>query len=164
MILQPFQKDKGHWQDPYVYQNIGQLKSHQELLIIQRRFQWGRQTLQKVPKYQICKLHCILMRIEGYIGYSIKYMQALLTFSIKQIPTWMFPAKLLAAIPLALRIAPHAVTYRQLYFWHNALVIGAVARARVVIIPGIQAARARDVPTSNVTIILLRKILIRFGL
>ena len=66
-------------------------------------------------------------------------------------------AKLLAMIPQALNIAPHAVTYRQLYFWHKALVIGAVAKASVVMLPGIQAARATEVPTLNVSIMLKKK-------
>ena len=61
-------------------------------------------------------------------------------------------------IPVALNMAPTAVTYLQLNRWHNALVIGAVASASVVIIPGIQAASAIDVPTSNVMIILNEKI------
>ena len=60
-------------------------------------------------------------------------------------------------IPQALNIAPHAVTYRQLYFWHKALVIGAVAKASVVMLPGIQAARATEVPTLNVSIMLKKK-------
>ena len=61
-------------------------------------------------------------------------------------------------IPVALNMAPTAVTYLQLNRWHSALVIGAVASASVVIIPGIQAASAIDVPTSNVMIILNEKI------
>ena len=67
--------------------------------------------------------------------------------------TCIVDAKLLAIIPLAHNSAPLAVTYLQLYFWHNALVIGAVARANVVILAGIHAARATDAP-SKVIIIL----------
>ena len=66
-------------------------------------------------------------------------------------------------IPQALNIAPHAVTYRQLYFWHKALVIGAVAKASVVMLPGIQAARATEVPTLNVSIMLKKNINFRYS-
>ena len=66
-------------------------------------------------------------------------------------------------IPQALNIAPHAVTYLQLYFWHKALVIGAVAKASVVMLPGIQAARATEVPTLNVSIMLEKNIYFRYS-
>lgn len=54
------------------------------------------------------------------------------------------PAKLLLVIPMKHSIDPIKVTVRQLYFWHKALVQGDTAKAKVVMLAGIQDAKATE--------------------
>ena len=53
-------------------------------------------------------------------------------------------AKMVNVIPIKHNKEPINVTLRQLYLWHRALVKGAMARAKVVILAGIHDANATE--------------------